>query len=122
MSDSIRAFKDWLSDTLPEYAPQYRHFTGEIIDYTDAHKDDICYNFLMNFPTWWDDVLPPATSCRFGFLDELYNRSLGQNLSEIIRNDIYEYLESTLAEILAEEWAEHTGEHAEPFQGYGWGG
>jgi hypothetical protein len=89
MSDSLRAFKDWLSDTLkdwlsdtlPEYATQYRHFTGELIDYTDAHKDDICYNFLINFPTWWDDVLPPATAYRAQFLDNLYNHSLNQSLS-----------------------------------------
>ena len=118
MSDSLRAFKDWLSDTLPEYAPQYRHFTGELIDYTDAHKDDICYNFLINFPTWWDDVLPPATSCRFGFLDELYSRSLGQNLSEIIRNDIYLSLESHLSEIVEEVYNDVFNVGADEFAGY----
>jgi hypothetical protein len=102
MSDSLRAFKDWLSDTLPEYATQYRHFTGELIDYTDAHKDDICYNFLINFPTWWDDVLPPATAYRAQFLDNLYNHSLNQSLSGVIRDDIYLSLESHLSEIVEE--------------------
>lgn len=118
MSDSLRAFKDWLSDTLPEYAPQYRHFTGEIIDYTDAHKDNICYNFLINFPSWWDDVLPPVTACRFGFLDELYNRSFGQNLSEIIRNDIYLSLESHLSEIVEEVYNDVFDIQPEEFAGY----
>ena len=118
MSDSLSAFKDWLSDTLPEYAPQYRHFTGELIDYTDAHKDDICYNFLMNFPTWWDDVLPPATAGRFGFLDELYNRSFGQNLSEIIRNDIYLLLEGHLSEIVEEVYNDVFNVEADEFAGY----
>ena len=118
MSDSLRAFKDWLSDTLPEYAPQYRYFTGNIIDYTDGHKDDICYNFLINFPTWWDDVLPPATSCRVGFLDELYSRSLGQNLSEIIRDDIYLSLESHLSEIVEEVYNDVFNIQPEEFAGY----
>ena len=119
---TISVFKDFINDAIiPLIEKNYKNFDGDIIDLEDQLKDDICYNFLINFPSWWDDVLPPATACRFGFLDELYNRSLGQNLSEIIRNDIYEYLESTLAEILAEEWAEHTGEYAEPFQGYGRG-
>jgi len=118
MSDSLRAFKDWLSDTLPEYAPQYRHFTGELIDYTDAHKDDICYNFLINFPTWWDDVLPPATSCRAGFIDKLYNNSLNEDLSDIIRDDIYLALESTLCPIVEEVFNEVYNVQPEEFAGY----
>jgi hypothetical protein len=121
MSDSLRAFKDWLSDTLPEYAPQYRNFTGELIDYTDAHKDDICYNFLINFPTWWDDVLPPATSCRFDFIYKLYNNSLNENLSDIIRNDIYLSLESHLSEIVEEVYNDVFNVQPEEFAGYGRG-
>ena len=118
MSDSLRAFKDWLSDTLPEYAPQYCHFTGKIIDYTDAHKDDICYNFLMNFPTWWDDVLPPATSCRAGFIDKLYNNSLNEDLSDIIRDDIYLSLENHLSEIVEEVYNDVYNVETEEFAGY----
>lgn len=121
MSDSLRAFKDWLSDTLPEYATQYRHFTGELIDYTDAHKDDICYNFLINFPTWWDDVLPPATAYRAQFLDNLYNHSLNQSLSGVIRDDIYLSLESHLSEIVEEVYNDVFNIEPEEFAGYGRG-
>ena len=121
MSDSLRAFKDWLSDTLPEYATQYRHFTGELIDYTDAHKDDICYNFLINFPTWWDDVLPPATAYRAQFLDNLYNHSLNQSLSGVIRDDIYLSLESHLSEIVEEVYNDAFNVQPEEFAGYGRG-
>jgi hypothetical protein len=118
MSDSLRAFKDWLSDTLPEYAPQYRHFTCELIDYTDGHKDEICYNFLINFPSWWDDMLPPVTSCRTGFIDELYIKSNNQSLSNIIRDDIYLSLESHLSEIVEEVYNDVFNVQPEEFAGY----
>ncbi len=118
MSDSLRAFKDWLSDTLPEYAPQYRHFTGELIDYTDAHKDDICYNFLINFPSWWDDVLPPSTVYRAGFIEELYSNSFNQSLSGMIRDDIYLALESHLSEIVEEVYNDVFNVEADEFAGY----
>lgn len=118
MSDSLRAFKGWLSDTLPEYAPQYRHFTGELIGYTDYHKDDICYNFLINFPSWWDDILPPSTVCRFGFIEELYSRSFNQNLSFMIRDDIYLALESHLSEIVKEVYNDVFNVEADEFAGY----
>ena len=102
MTESKTEFKEWLSDTLPEYAPHYRHLLGDLMCYSDGHKDWICYNFLINFPTWWDDVLPPATSCRAGFIDKLYNSSLNEDLSGMIRDDIYLSLESHLSKIVEE--------------------
>ena len=118
MSSSEIGFKIWLEDNLPRIVKDYRHFEGNVIVLSDEHKDELCYNFLLNFHSWWDDVLPPATVCRFGFLDELYNRSLGQNLSEIIRNDIYLYLELHLNDVVAEVYNEVFNIKPEPFAGY----
>ena len=65
-------------------------------------------------------ILPSVITDQDAFLDAIYAQPPTDSMTEY-RNDIYAYLESTLAEILAEEWAEHTGEYAEPFQGYGRG-
>jgi len=118
MSSSEIGFKIWLEDNLPRMAKDYRNFDGNVIVLSDEHKDELCYNFLLNFHSWWDDVLPPVTACRLGFLDELYNRSLGQNLSEIIRNDIYLYLELHLNDVVTEVYNEVFNIKPEPFAGY----
>lgn len=111
-------FKIWLEDNLPRIVKDYRNFDGNVIVLSDEHKDELCYNFLLNFHSWWDDVLPPVTACRFGFLDELYSKSLGQNLSEIIRNDIYLYLELHLNDVVTEVYNEVFNVKPEPFAGY----
>jgi hypothetical protein len=118
MSSSEIGFKIWLEDNLPRIVKDYRNFDGNVIVLSDEHKDELCYNFLLNFHSWWDDVLPPVTACRLGFLDELYNRSLGQNLSEIIRNDIYLYLELHLNDVVTEVYNEVFNIKPEPFAGY----
>jgi len=118
MSDSMSAFKDWLSDTLPEYAPQYRHFNGDLMCYLDEHKDWICFAFLEHFPSWWDDFLPPCLVRPNEFLAELYAEAECGNLYSILRDDIYLALESTLCPIVQEVYNDVYNVETEEFAGY----
>jgi len=118
MTDSLPEFKRWLSNALMAYKPSYKHFTGDFIDYTDEHKDDICYNFLLNFPSWWDDVLPPQTSNPSNFLFVLYRGSFNESISISIREDIYLSLEIGLADIVESVFNETFNIPVEEFAGY----
>jgi hypothetical protein len=119
---TISVFKDFINDAIiPFIEKNYKNFDGDIIDLEDQIKDELCYGWLKSMKSWYDDILPPVITDQDAFLDAIYAQPPTAAMTEY-RNDIYAYLESTLAEILAEEWAEDTGEHAEPFQGYGWGG
>jgi len=118
MSDSMSAFKDWLSDTLPEYAPHYRHFNGDLMCYSDEHKDWICFAFLEHFPSWWDDVLPPCLLDPRYFLEYLYQETENEQLSLILRGDIYLALESTLCPIVEKVFNEVYNVQPEEFAGY----
>jgi len=118
MSDSMNAFKDWLSDTLPEYAPQYRHFNGDLMYYSDEHKDWICFAFLEHFPSWWDDVLPPCLTRPKQFLHYLYDEAVDEDISFVLRGDIYLLLESHLRDIVEEVYNDVYNVETEEFAGY----
>ena len=118
MSDSMSAFKDWLSDTLPEYAPHYRHFNGDLMCYSDEHKDWICFAFLEHFPSWWDDVLPPCLTRPKQFLHYLYDEAVDEDISFVLRGDIYLLLESHLRDIVEEVYNDVYNVETEEFAGY----
>jgi len=118
---TISVFKEDVNNfIIPFIEKNYKHFDGDIIDLEDQLKDEMCYLWLKSMKSWYDDILPSVITDQDAFLDAIYAQPPTDSMTEY-RNDIYAYLESTLAEILAEEWAEHTGEYAEPFQGYGRG-
>lgn len=118
---TISVFKDFINDAIiPFIEKNYKHFDGDIIDLEDQLKDEMCYGWLKSMKSWYDDILPPVITDQDAFLDAIYAQPPTDAMTEY-RNDIYLYLEPTLAEILAETWAEHTGEYAEPFAGYGRG-
>ncbi len=118
---TIAIFKEFVNDgIIPLIEKNYSNFDGEIIDLEDDLKDELCYGWLKSMKSWYDDILPPVITDTDAFLDVIYAQPAAPGMTEY-RNDIYAYLESTLAEILAEAWFEHTGEYAEPFPGYGRG-
>ena len=43
MTESKTEFKELLAAVLPLYAPDYRHFNGDLMSYSDDHKDWICF-------------------------------------------------------------------------------
>ncbi len=118
MKESMKDFKDKLRYLLEEYRVEYRDFSCDIIDYTDAHKDEICYYFLMNMETWHDDILPLCVVDRFEFIRELYTNSMGQSISHYLREAIYLSLENTLRDIVEDIYYELYPAKPEPFPGY----
>ena len=117
MNSSEIGFKIWLEDNLPRMANDYRHFDGNIMAMSDEHKDEICYNFLLNFKSWWDDVLPACVRHRASFVRSLYQTE-DEDISLILRGDIYLSLESHLADFVDEAFWENFNIKPEPFAGY----
>tara|TARA_B110000285_G_scaffold82627_1_gene95085 strand:+ start:223 stop:591 length:369 start_codon:yes stop_codon:yes gene_type:complete len=118
MKHSETEFKQWLFDNLPTYSSDYRHFDGNIIEFSDEHKDEICHAFLKCFPSWWDDVLPPCLVKPEVFLHYLYEETEDEDLSCIIRGDIYLSLELHLSDLVDEVYNEVFNIKPEPFAGY----
>lgn len=118
MSSSEVNFKTWLKDNLPRLVKDYRHFDGNIITMSDEHKDEICYNFLLNFKSWWDDVLPPCVTWPKHFLHSLYEETEDEDISLILRGDIYLSLEAHLTDVVNEVYQEVFNIKPEPFAGY----
>lgn len=111
-------FKIWLEDNLPRIMKDYRHFEGSIIVMSDEHKDEICYNFLLNFRSWWDDVLPPCVIKQAVFLRYLYEETEDEDISCILRGDIYLYLELHLNDVVNEVYNDVFNIKPEEFAGY----
>lgn len=118
MTESKTEFKEWLAAVLPLYAPDYRHFNNDLMGYSDDHKDWVCFAFLKHFPSWWDDVLPPCLLDPRYFLHYLYQETEDEELSLILRGDIYLALESTLCPIVEEVFNEVYNVQPEEFAGY----
>lgn len=117
MSHPEAEFKIWLYDNLPTYARDHRNFDGSIIVLSDEHKDEICYNFLKYFTSWWDDVLPPCLVRPAVFLRYLYEETEDEDLSCILRGDIYLSLELHLNTLVGEVH-DLLNIKPEPFAGY----
>ena len=118
MKDSEQQFKEWLAADLPLYAPDYRHFNGDLMGYQEDVKDWICFAFLRHFPSWCDDVLPPCLLDPRDFLEYLYQETEDEELSLILRGDIYLALESTLCPIVKEVFDSVYNVQPEEFAGY----
>lgn len=111
-------FKIWLEENLSRLACDYRHFDGNTIVMSDEHKDEICYNFLLNFRSWWDDLLPPCVEKQAVFLRYLYQETEDEELSCILRGDIYLKLELHLNDLVSEVYNEVFNIKPEAFAGY----
>jgi hypothetical protein len=99
----------------------YRDWDGDLIDLEDYDKDAVCYTFLLNMESWWDDMLPPVVINQKEFLDSLYQNIEPDQTSVTLRNAIYLNLESTLREWVQEAYDELNNVQPEPFAGYGRG-
>ena len=117
MKDSEQQFKDWLLVGMPGMCREYGEFGGNVRVLADWDKDLVCRNFLYYFPSWIDDIVPPCTIDKTGYIDAVYSECEECFLDEI-RGDIYLYLESKLDELMREAWAEYSNATPEPFAGY----
>ena len=117
MKDSEVNFKSWLKDNFPEMCREYRKFDGNVVVLADCDKDLLCRNFLYYFPSWIDDIVPPCTIDKTGYIDAVYSECEECFLDEI-RGDVYLHLESKLDELMREVWAEYSNAKPEPFAGY----
>lgn len=90
---------------------------GDIIDLSDYKKDCLCFAFLKNMPSWWDDIVPPVIVNQQEFIEKLY---VGSDciVTNLIRNDVYLYLEDRLREMVQEAWDVINNVQPEPFEGY----
>jgi hypothetical protein len=99
----------------------YRDWDGDLIDLEDSDKDAVCYTFLLNMESWWDDMLPPVVTNQKEFLDSLYQSIEPDQTSIALRNAIYLDLESTLRDWVQGAYDELNNVKLEPFAGYGRG-
>ena len=96
---------------------RYKNWDGDLIDLNDYDKDTICYTFLRQMESWWDDMLPPVVINQAQFLDALYH---GQpdTVSTMLRGAIYLSLELCLRDLVQEIYDELNEVEPEPFAGY----
>lgn len=118
MNTGTKQFKDFLWDAMHKYESEAKNFTGDIIDLTDDHKDELCYQWFKAMPSWRDDYLPVSCSDQEQFLDHLYLHSKIETLSIKMRDDIYMSLESTLRDIIDGVYGEYYRVPEEEFAGY----
>jgi len=115
---SIAKFEDCLDDMVVAYAHDTFQWSGDIIDCSDYAKDRFCYQFLLHAKSWWNDILPPIIIDEAEFIAKLYDESDNSVLSNIIKGDIYLYLESRLREMVQESFDRVHNIKPEPFAGY----
>jgi len=115
---SLINFEAVLDQMVDELHPEYRNWDGDVMELNDTHKDSICYHFLLNMKTWWDDILPPVLINPEDFLHELYTNSASQSISAVIRDDIYLSLELTLRDLVQDSYDRVNQTKPEPFAGY----
>jgi hypothetical protein len=118
MKKGTAQFEEFLCDSMHKYEYEAKNFTGDIIDLTDQHKDELCYQWLKAMPSWRDDYLPLSCHDQEKFLDHLYLHSKAETLSIKMRDDIYMGLESTLEDIINGVYARYYKVPEEEFQGY----
>ena len=97
--------------------PRYKNWQGDLIDLNDYDKDTLCYAFLLQMTSWWDDVLPPTVVNQQVFLDVLYHTD-SNTVSHMLKDAIYLTLESTLRDLVQEIYDELNHVQPEPFAGY----
>jgi hypothetical protein len=115
---SILKFQDRLDDMVVAYAHETHQWSGDIIDCCDYAKDRFCYQFLLHAESWWDDILPPIIINQTEFIGKLYDNSDESMLSNMIRGDIYLYLEDRLRDMVQESYDRVHNIQPEPFAGY----
>jgi len=112
-------FKEFIANEISRYCRENKDFEGNIRKLSDYDKDFICKHFLLSVSDWTDDILPPCTTNPRTYLAEVYSDPLRYpGLETIIREDIYNHLESKLDELMGEVWAEENNIKPEPFPGY----
>ena len=115
---SILKFKNRLDDMVLSYANVTNNWDGDIIECNDYVKDRICFQFLIHAESWWDDILPPIIINQTEFIGNLYDDSDESYLMNMIRGDIYLYLEDRLREMVQESFDRVHNTPVEPFAGY----
>lgn len=102
---SMQSFEQTVDAVLPSIMEGYKSWEGDLVELKDGDKDTICYLFLKNMPSWWDDILPPNLLDQHNFLDELYTDSMGEQISCTLRDSIYLTLELFLREQVFDSYA-----------------
>ena len=115
---SILQFEDRLDDMVASYANVNNSWDGDVIDCNDYVKDRLCFQFLLHAESWWDDILPSIIINQAEFIAKLYDNSDASMLSNIIRGDIYLYLEDRLREMVQDSFNRVNNIKPEPFAGY----
>ena len=115
---SISKFQDQLDDMVASYKNVTSGWTGDILECNDCFKDIICFKFLINAESWWDDILPPIIINQSEFIQRIYDFSDDSLLSNIIRDDIYLYLEGHLREMVQQSFDKVYNAKIETFAGY----
>ena len=114
---SIELIKQNLKLQISNMQPRYTNWYGDLIGLLDYDKDTICYTFLRQMESWWDDMLPPVVINQAQFLDALYH-DRPYTVSTMLRNAIYLSLESSLRDLVQEIYDELNEVQPEPFAGY----
>ena len=114
---SKELIKQNLELQISNMQPRYKNWDGDLIDLNDYDKDTICYTFLRQMESWWDDMLPPVVINQAQFLDALYHDTR-DTVSTMLKNAIYLSLELALRGLVQEIYDELNHVQPEPFAGY----
>lgn len=115
---SIQEVNSEFNNLVELYSKENLRWDGDIIDLPISIQDKLCYVFLFNMDSWWDDVMPPCINNQSLFLDSLYDDSNKTSLALLIRSEIYLYLENTIGYIVEESYNLANNIKPEPFPGY----
>jgi hypothetical protein len=115
---SIQEVNSEFNNLVELYSKENLRWDGDIIDLPINIQDKLCYVFLFNMDSWWDDVMPPCINNQSLFLDSLYDDSNKTSLALLIRSEIYLYLENTIGYIVEESYNLANNIKPEPFPGY----
>lgn len=114
---SFELIKQNLKLQISNMQPRYKNWDGDLIDLNDYDKDTICYTFLRQKESWWDDMLPPVVINQAQFLDALYHDT-PDTISTMLKNAIYLSLELALRDLVQDIYDELNEVQPEPFAGY----
>lgn len=115
---SKELIKQNLELQISNMQPRYKNWDGDLIDLNGCDKDNLCYAFLLQMKSWWDDCLPAMSERQqTALLDELY-RGENSKLSNMMKDEIYLTLEPTLRDVVQEVYDELNHVQPEPFAGY----
>ena len=120
--NALSKFQDYVSNMVGVYDSATPKWGGNVQDLSDQHKDDLCREWLMLFPSWQDDIygevfeeeIPEGMGNDDNFIEAMYSSTEFDKE----RDMVYLYMERKLCEVVEEVYNNEYDIRPEPFAGY----